>query len=59
MISIPNEDKTTEHKKNTVLDALWLTYYNDTLYAKGIITAEDHDKMRIEIKSKKLDKRHI
>ena len=31
----------TEEKKQSVLDQLWLTYYNDTLYAKGLITEQE------------------
>lgn len=27
-----------EQKKQAVMEQLWLTYYNDTLFAKGMIT---------------------
>ena len=41
----------TEQKKQSVLEKLWLTYYNDTLYEKGLITEEARNKMRIRIKN--------
>lgn len=42
----------TEQKKQAVMEQLWLTYYNDTLYAKGLITEEQRNKMRIRIRSR-------
>ena len=42
----------TEEKKQSVLDQLWLTYYNDTLYAKGLITEEERNKMRVKIRNR-------
>ena len=49
-----NETKTkmTEPKKQAIIEQLWLTYYNDTLFAKGLITEEQRNKMRIKIKSR-------
>lgn len=29
-----------EQKKQAVIEQLWLTYYNDTLFAKGLITED-------------------
>ena len=40
----------TEQKKQAVIEQLWLTYYNDTLFAKGLITEEQRNKMRLMIK---------
>lgn len=40
----------TEQKKQAVMEQLWLTYYNDTLFAKGLITEEQRNKMRFLIK---------
>ena len=34
------------------MEQLWLTYYNDTLFAKGLITEEQRNKMRLMIKSR-------
>ena len=42
----------TEGKKQSVLDQLWLTYYNDTLYAKGLITEQERNKMRVKIRNR-------
>ena len=42
----------TEQKKQAVIERLWLTYYNDTLFAKGLITEEQRNKMRIRIKNR-------
>lgn len=42
-----------ENKKRSVLERLWLTYYNDTLFSKGMITEEQRNKMRVII-----NKRH-
>lgn len=41
-----------EQKKQAVIEQLWLTYYNDTLFAKGLITEEQRNKMRVMIKSR-------
>ena len=42
----------TEQKKQAVIEELWLTYYHDTLFAKGLITEQDRTKMRLKIKSR-------
>ena len=42
----------TEQKKQAAIEQLWLTYYNDTLFAKGLITEEQRNKMRLMIKSR-------
>ena len=39
-------------QKQAVIEQLWLTYYNDTLFAKGLITEEQRNKMRLMIKSR-------
>ena len=41
-----------EQRKQAVMEQLWLTYYNDTLFAKGMITEEQRNKMRVMIKSR-------
>ena len=41
----------TDLKKQAVIEQLWLTYYNDTLFAKGLITEEQRNKRRVMIKS--------
>ena len=42
----------TEQKKQAVMEQLWLTYYNDTLFAKGMITEDQRNRMRLMIKSR-------
>ena len=42
----------TEQKKQAVMEQLWLTYYNDTLFAKGLITEDQRNKMRVKIKKR-------
>lgn len=40
-----------DQKKQTVMEQLWLTYYNDTLFTKGMITEEQRNRIRLKIKS--------
>ena len=42
----------TAQNKQAGMEQLWLTYYNDTLFAKGLITEEQRNKMRLMIKSR-------
>ena len=42
----------SEQKKLAVIEQLWLIYYNDTLFAKGMITQEQHQRMQLMIKSR-------
>ena len=42
----------SERKKQVVMERLWLTYFNDTLYAQGIISEAEHNKMRVKIKTR-------
>ena len=44
----------SEKKKNLVMEQLWLTYFNDSLYKNGVITESEHNKMRILIKNRSL-----
>ena len=41
-----------EQKKQAVIEQLWLTYYNDTRFAKGVITEDQRNKLRVMIKSR-------
>ena len=41
-----------EQKKQAVIEQLWLTYYNDTLFAKGMITEDQRNRMHLMIKSR-------
>lgn len=42
----------SEQKKLAVIEQLWLIYYNDTLFEKGMITQEQHQRMQLMIKSR-------
>ena len=42
-----------EAKRRAVVEKLWLNHYNNTLLEKGIITQEQHHKMRIYIATRK------
>ena len=42
----------TERQRVSVLEKLWLTYYNDTLYEKGVITEDERNRMRVRIKTR-------
>ncbi len=49
---LPEKGKSpmSERQKQAVLEQLWLTYYNDTLFALGVITEDEYNKMRVKIK---------
>ena len=38
----------TEQQIQAAIQQLWLTYFNDTLFAKGLITEQQHNQMRID-----------
>jgi hypothetical protein len=42
----------SDQKAQRVLEGLWLSYYNDTLFAKGVITESERNQMRIKIKAR-------
>lgn len=42
----------SQQRRRRIMEQLWLTYYNDTLYEKGVITEDERNKMRIKIKSR-------
>jgi hypothetical protein len=52
----------TNRKKSTptmtaeqqrVMENLWLSYFNDTLFAKGVITESERNRMRVKIKARR------
>ena len=47
-----NQSRTKTQNRQTVSEQLWLTYFNDALYAKGIITEDQRNKMRVKIKNR-------
>lgn len=44
--------KQRKPSKQSVSEQLWLTYYNDALFAKGLITEDQRNKMRVRIKTR-------
>ena len=42
----------SQQRRRSIMEQLWLTYYNDTLYEQGVITEDERNKMRIKIKSR-------
>ena len=47
-----NAMQVSAQKKQSVLEELWLTYYNDSLYRRGLITEQQRNKMRIRIRNR-------
>ena len=48
-----NKKNWTEGEKQNVIDKLWLNYFNDTLYDKGLISEDDRNRMRNRINHRK------
>ena len=48
----PAAQPMNERKKQSTLERLWLTYFNDTLYAQGIINEDEHKIMRVRINNR-------
>ncbi len=42
----------SEKQKQAIWEQLWLTYFNDTLFAEGVITEDERNKMRLRIKAR-------
>lgn len=42
----------TQLKKQHILEQLWLSYYNDSLYEKGLITNNERNRMRVRIQNR-------
>ena len=43
----------TEAERQNVIDKLWLNYFNDTLFDKGLISEDDRNRMRNRINQRK------
>ena len=48
----------SEAEKQNVIDKLWLNYYNDTLFARGLISETDRNRMRNRISARKPQAKH-
>ena len=45
--------KMSENEKQSVIEKLWLIYFNDTLYEKGLITEAERNRMANKIHARK------
>lgn len=45
--------KMSENEKKSVIEKLWLIYFNDTLYEKGLITETERNRMANKIHARK------
>lgn len=52
MEKIKSRKPLNEQEIQTVIQQLWLTYFNDTLFVKGLITEEQRNRMRLGIKNR-------
>ena len=43
----------SEAKRRAVIERMWLNYFNDGLLAQGMITQEQHRKMKLQIATRK------
>ena len=52
MAAISDSKNLASIQQVAALEQLWLTYYNDTLFEKGIITEEQRNRIRVMIKNR-------
>jgi len=52
VISVQNSS-TSETAKQNVVEKMWLNYYNNILFDKGLITKEQHRRMKKYISTRK------
>ncbi len=45
--------KMSEYEKQSIIEKLWLIYFNDTLYEKGLITETERNRMANRIHARK------
>ena len=50
---VDQRDKSKEQQKKEFAEQTWLTFFNQTLYAQGIITEAERNKMQNLINSRK------
>ena len=48
-----NKKLVSEQNKKSVVEQLWLHYYNQTLHDKGMISDHDYSRMKAKINSRK------
>ena len=42
-----------EQQRRNVVEKMWLNYFNNTLLEKGMISPEDHRRMKVYISTRK------
>lgn len=45
-------EKMMEQKNWIIIEQLWLNYYNDTLFAKGLITEDQRNRIHLLIRNR-------
>ena len=48
-----DQNMTNEQKHKSVVEKMWLNYFNNQLLEKGMITETQHRKMKVSINSRK------
>ncbi len=52
MAAISDSKNLASVQQVAAIEQLWLTYYNDTLFSKGLITEEQRNRIRVMIKNR-------
>ena len=52
MAAISDSKNLASVQQVAAIEQLWLTYYNDTLFSKGLITEEQRNRIRLMIKNR-------
>ena len=52
-------EKMTEQEKQIIIERLWLIYYNNTLFDKGLITENQRNRMYLLIHSRPADEKKL
>ena len=50
---LADQNMTNEQKRKSVVEKMWLNYFNNQLLEKGMITETQHRKMKVSINSRK------
>lgn len=47
------QNLSNEQQRRNVVEKMWLNYFNNTLLEKGMISPEDHHRMKVYISTRK------
>ena len=47
------QNLSNEQRRKSVVEKMWLNYYNNSLLEKGMITQDQHRRMQVQINSSK------